>query len=101
MEISSPICFKKFFLVFVLLNIIDACTTVNIILLGGVELNYIPALVISEFGLIGFFWFKYIGSILLGLLCLKWAEVRSFLLLTFSVICCWNSASILILINAL
>jgi len=93
--------FTHFFILFIALNLIDALTTSSILLLGGIELNFLPSLVIESYGILGFFLFKAFASIILAFLCISRKEIWDFLLILFATICCWNSIVLIILANNL
>ena len=83
--------FTYFLISFIILNIIDALTTYSILLLGGIEVNPLPLFVIENYGTRGFFFFKTIAPIALGLMCFRKNEIWDFLLVLFATICSWNS----------
>ena len=90
MKVKRP-SFKHFFALFLLLNFIDALTTHSILSLGGVELNFLPALIIENYGMNYFFIFKIFVPAILGLVCVKMKDVWDFLIGLFSLICLWNT----------
>ena len=91
--------FAYFLASFITLNLIDASTTCTILMLGGIELNFFPSIILESFGLTGFFFFKYLGSVFLGLLCFNWQKIWAFLIYFFAVVCCWNTVVIFAIIN--
>ena len=90
--------FTYFFISFVMLNLVDALTTCSILSLGGVEVNFLPALIIERHGMPGFFLFKVLAPISLSALCFKKSDIWDFLLVLFALICAWNTAVLTILV---